>query len=248
MRSRIKSTLPVGIIPPKRRPIQVACHCIANKLLNPHIMTTIEIDSIKERLEKIISTEIAPKLIALGGNQPEGFIEKLHLEGKLKSFAKDQYLEESRDFEDGKLIYLVNGIARTIYYSSESGKMMISRIWKKGEIIFDAKSFNNETPRRESVQALEEGEAVVFTFKSLKKFKTDFHQKMADFLLCHQGERDNYTLYYQELLKLSVDDKVGRYLRDNPGIEHRINKDIIALYLGISRSKFSSAYTKYKNK
>ncbi|SMC97133.1 Crp/Fnr family transcriptional regulator [Pedobacter africanus] len=211
-------------------------------------MTKFENESNRERLEKIIRTDIAPKLISLGGEQPEGFTEKLVTEGKLKSFAKDQYLEESKDFEDGKLLYLVSGIARTVYFTPGTNKMVIPRIWKKGEVIFDAKSFKNETTRIESVQALEEGEAIIFTFKSLKLLMGDYSKKMAVFLLCLQEERESYALYYQDLLKLSVDDKVERYLRDNPGIEHRINKDIIALYLDISRSKFSSAYAKHKEK
>ncbi|MDR6782331.1 CRP-like cAMP-binding protein [Pedobacter africanus] len=210
-------------------------------------MTNFKNELNGERLERIIRKEIMPKLEAHGGEQSEEFITRFIKRSKLRPFAKDQYLEESRDFADGKLFYLISGIARTVYYPTANDKPVIPRIWKKGEVIFDVNSFKNETERIESIQMLEEGEAITISYDSIKELLKDF-PNMVSFLLCLQAERENYSRYYQRLLKLAAEESVAMYLQDNPGIEHRINKDIIALYLGISRSKFSSAYTLYKQK
>lgn len=204
-----------------------------------------ENESNKDRLERIIRNEILPKLESIVDAQLSEFVDLLTQHSKLKTFAKDQYLEESRSFEDGKLFYVCSGIARTFYYDSDSEKAIISRIWKKHDVIFDVNSFQKEAERTEMVQMLEDGEMLTIDYKSLKKLLNVF-PKMVSFLLCLQAEREQYALFYQRLLKMSVEDRVRRYLNSNPTLSNRISKDCIATHLGVSRSKFSSAYALYK--
>jgi|GEM_PF-1995103 len=208
-------------------------------------MIPFENESNKDRLERIIKNDILPKLESIVGAQLSQFVDLLLQNSKLKSFAKDQYLEESRSFEDGKLFYICSGIARTFYYDADSEKPIISRIWKKHDVIFDVSSFRNEADRTETAQMLEEGELLTIDYYNLKNLLNVFPQ-MISFLLCLQAEREKYALFYQRLLKLSVEDRVRRYLNNNPTLTNRINKDCIATHLGVSRSKFSSAYALYK--
>lgn len=206
---------------------------------------TFKNGSDKDRLERIIRNEILPKLESIVDAQLSEFVDLLLQHSKLKTFAKDQYLEDSRSFEDGKLFYIMSGIARTFYYDADSEKPIISRIWKKHDVILDISSFQNETERTETVQMLEEGELFMIDYSSLKTF-LDIFPKTVIFLMCLQAEREKYNLLYQRLLKLSVEDRVRRYLNHNPTLTNRINKDCIAIHLGVSRSKFSSAYALYK--
>lgn len=210
-------------------------------------MIPFENESNKERLERIIRNEILPKLESIVGAQLSEFVDLLLRSSKLKNFAKDQYLEESRSFEDGKLFYITSGIARTFYYDTSSDKPIISRIWKKHDVIFDVNSFQNEEERAETIQMLEEGELLTIDYYSLKNLLNVF-PKMTSCVLCLQAEREKYAMFYQRLLKLSVEDRVRLYLNDNPTLSNRVNKDCIATLLGVSRSKFSSAYSLYKQR
>ena len=206
---------------------------------------TFKNESDKDRLERIIRNEILPKLESIVDAQLSEFVDLLLQHSKLKTFAKDQYLEDSRSFEDGKLFYIMSGIARTFYYDADSEKPIISRIWKKHDVILDISSFQNETERTETVQMLEEGELFMVDYSSLKTF-LDIFPKTVIFLMCLQADREKYALFYQRLLKLSVEDRVKRYLHSNPTLINRINNDCIATHLAVSRSKFSSAYAQYK--
>lgn len=208
-------------------------------------MKPFENESNKERLERIIRSEILPKLESLVGAQLSEFVDLFIQTSKLRNVAKDQYLEDSRSFEDGKLFYICSGIARTFYYDDAGDKPIVSRIWKKHDVIFDVNSFQNEEERKESVQMLEEGELLTVDYSSLKNL-LNVVPSIVSFLLCLQAEREKYAMFYQRLLKLSVEERVRLYLNDNPTLSNRINKDCIALHLGISRSKFSSAYALYK--
>lgn len=202
-------------------------------------------ESNKDRLERIIRNEILPKLESIVDAQLSEFVDLLLQSCKLKNYAKDQYLEESRSFEDGKLFYITSGIARSFYYDSSSDKPIISRIWKKHDVIFDVNSFQHQEDRAETVQMLEDGELLMIDYYSLKNLLNVF-PKMAHCVMCLQAEREKYAMFYQRLLKLSVEDRVLLYLNDNPTLSNRVNKDCLATLLGVSRSKFSDAYALYK--
>ncbi|MNJ98894.1 DNA-binding transcriptional dual regulator Crp [compost metagenome] len=208
-------------------------------------MIPCENESNKDRLERIIRNEILPKLESIVGAQLSEFVDLLLQSSKLRSFVKDQYLEESRSFEDGKLFYITSGIACTFYFDASSDKTIISRIWKKHDVIFDANSFQYEVERTETIQMLESGELLTIDYYSLKNLLNVF-PKMAHCVMCLQAERDKYARFYQHLSLLSVEDRVRLYLNDNPTLSNRISKDCIATHLGISRSKFSDAYALYK--
>jgi CRP-like cAMP-binding protein len=163
----------------------------------------------------------------------------------LRPAVKDQFIEVGGSFEDGNLYYLYSGIARSCYYGPDVDKPIISRIWKKHEVIFDVNCFLKSKNRNEAIQMLEDGELLSISYPSLKSLIETF-PKTLSLLLFLQAENETYYKFYQHLLKQTVEERVRLYLNNNPTISSRINKDCIALHLGISRSKFSSAYTLYK--
>lgn len=197
------------------------------------------------RVDDLIKNEIIPKLEAIVGPITKDCIELLISNTKLRPAIKDQFIEVGGSFEDGSLYYLYSGIARSCYYGPDVQKPIISRIWKKHEVIFDVNSFMNNESRTEAIQMLEDGELLSISYSGLKCI-IDTFPKMLSLLLYLQAENEKYNKFYQHLLKLSVEERVKLYLNHNPTICSRINKDCIALHLGISRSKFSSAYTQYK--
>lgn len=208
-------------------------------------MATFEHESSKERLEPFIRNEVLPKLKSLIDQQTEQFVEFLMENCKLLKVIKDQHLEESNSFEDGKLFYLHQGIAQSCHYTPFNNKLNVSRIWTKEEVIFDSNSLHNEQDRKESIQMLEDGELLCISYSKLKVFLTLFPNMIALFLSI-QTEREEHAKFYQTLLKLSVKERVKLFIDRYPGIMARINNDYIALYLGIARGRLSKAYNDLK--
>jgi CRP-like cAMP-binding protein len=208
-------------------------------------MITIGNESQKVRLEQIIRNDIIKPLQTITGPLSENLVEFLILNCKLLIVSKDQYLEESTSYEDGKLFYMYKGIARSLYYDPLNHKPVISRIWTKHDIIFDVNSFQNKADRLDSIRMLEDGELLCISYQRLNNFFEQF-PKMVPCLLWLQAEREKHAQFYQHLLKLNVEERVRRYLNHYPGIISRISHDNIALHLGMNRSRLSLAYKNYK--
>lgn len=208
-------------------------------------MTVFGNESNKVRLEKIIRQEIAPKLAVLADPLTEECIEYITLNSRLKQVTKDQYIEDNGSFEDGHLNYLYSGIAQSFYYDYETDKTFITRLWKKDEVMFDANSFINKEDRHENIQMLEDGELISIDYYHLKAILNKFPQLLGLFSYL-QIERERYNRFYQHLLKSTVEERVNLFLQHNPTLINRINKDAIALHLGMSRGRFSMAYSLYK--
>ncbi len=208
-------------------------------------MKEFDFQSKKLRTEGIIRNEIVPKMESIVGPIAKQCIELLIANSKCKPVTKEQFIETGGSFEDGSLYYLYSGIARSCYYGPDVEKPIISRIWKKHEVMFDLNSFLNSDYRTEAIQMLEDGEVLSLSYPVLKSL-IDTFPKMLPLLLFLQAENEKHNKFYQHLLKQTVEERVRLYLDHNPTISSRINKDCIALHLGISRSKFSAAYTQYK--
>lgn len=208
-------------------------------------MTSFGNESNKAVLEKIIREEILPRITPLTGELPAHFIESLMENCKLINVAKEQILEESRSFEDGKLFYIYKGIAHSFYYTPLNSKPFITRIWTKGDFIFDFDSFEYKEDRTESIQMLEDGEFISINYGCLKNILERF-PRIASCLSWLQSDQIKHGKFHQHLLKLNVEDRLKHYLDQNRGIINRINNDYIALHLGMNRSRLSVAYKAYK--
>lgn len=199
----------------------------------------------KTRLRLIMSKEIIPKMELLVGPLTQECIEYIILNSRIKQVNKDQYLEESGTYEAGHLHYLYSGIAHSFYYDDETDKNFVTRLWKKDDILFDVRSFVNCEDRLENIQMLEDGEVISIGHFPLKNLLNNTPQLLT--LSTHlQIERETYNKFYQHLLKSSVEERLILFLKHNPTIINRINKDCIAQHLNVSRSRLSTAYAIYK--
>ncbi|MCX2449937.1 hypothetical protein OQX61_01520 [Pedobacter sp. PLR] len=202
-------------------------------------------ESNRARLKLIMNKEIIPKMELLVGPLTRECIEFIMSSSRLKQIKKDQYIEESGPFEDGHLHYLYSGIAHSFYYHDESDKTFVTRLWKKDDILFDVNSFVNYEDRKEDIQMLEDGELISIGHYHLKSLLNNSPQLLT--LSTHlQIERETYNKFYQHLLKSNVEERLSLFLKHNPTIINRINKDFIAQHLNVSRSRLSTAYAQYK--
>lgn len=208
-------------------------------------MTAFEHEFSMPRLEIIIRKEIVPKLEFIAGEQPAHISLFLIKHCKLLKSSKDQHLEESNSFEDGRLFYLHKGIARSYHYIALNDKLNVSRIWIKNDVIFDLNSYLNKSDRVDALQMLEEGEVLYISYGNLKTF-VELYPNMIFLLLWIQIEQEKRCFFYHTFLNLNVDERVKIFLDRHPGIMPRINNDYIAAHLGINRSSLSIAYQAYK--
>lgn len=209
------------------------------------MMEELDFQSNKSRINDILRNEIIPKLEVIAGPITKECIQLLVANSKLRVVVKDQFIEMGGTFNDGSLYYLYSGLARSCYYSPNIERPFISRIWKMHEVIFDVNSFLKGKNRTEAIQMLADGELISVNYTGLQ-ILIDSFPKMLSVLLFVQAENEKYNNFYQHILKLTVDQRVRLYLDNNPDIRDRVTKECIAMHLGISRSKFSSAYALYK--
>jgi CRP-like cAMP-binding protein len=198
-----------------------------------------------DKLCRIIQRQIIPKIELGAGPLHQEFIDELTLKCDLNIFYKGQMVEEADDRQSGNLLFINHGIAQTFYWDVRLQKTIVSHIWRKSDIVFDLDRFLNAVPGKEETQMLEDGEVLFLSYNNLRSL-LEGHPYLVSFLLNLQVERERQYKSLQHLLRLPVKDKVRSYLDDHPTIVDRINHEYIADHLGISRSRFSKAYTSYK--
>lgn len=208
-------------------------------------MKKLENESKKDKLSRIINEEIIPKLKLICGELPPECAELIISRAKLKTVVKDQCFQEEGSYEDGQLHYLYSGIACSCYECPGTNKLGICRIWKKNEVLFDTVSFLKNTQRIESFQMLEDGEILSLDYYSLKIIFDRF-PNIYGTLLFLLADLEAHHKFYEQLLKLTVEERVKQYLDKNPTLMSRINRECIALYLDISKGRLSTAYALYK--
>jgi len=198
-----------------------------------------------ERIKIIFRKKILPVLIKLIGPVPAELETAIIENSNIVTAVKDQYIAESGEAEDGHLIYFESGIARCYYYHAATDKYIITRITKKDDILIDINAYLHGSRQTDNIQMLESGTLITISYAKLKWLLTEF-QSLYPIFPYLQAERDKQHLAYQHLLKSNVEERVRLFLADYPGIATRINNDHIASYLDMSRTTFSSTYTKIK--
>lgn len=204
------------------------------------------VETKQEKIDRIIQNRIIPFVFKIIGSVPKGLDAMLKSTCRLTIGVEGQYIEESGGAEEGHLLFIDSGIVQNFYYDQVKKKYITNYISKKYDVIIDVNSFLNHTERIGDIQMLEAGTLLSITYSNLRLL-------LANFPVLHviqwqlEAEREKQAVYYQYLLKLKLDEKVKKYLDDNPGIATRINQDYIASYLGSCRARFSTSYAKYLN-
>lgn len=207
-------------------------------------MKELDFQWTKLSVEDIVTNEIISKLEVIVGPLSTDCKEFLVVNTKLRPTVKGEIIEAGGSFEDGNLYYLYGGIARSCY-SNTRGKEFCTRIWNEQQIIFNLNSFVNREIRKETIQMLENGILLTISYQNLEYLK-DTYPKIVFLLLYLLADNEEFNKFHQHILKLPVEDRVRIYLDKQPIIRDRVKKDVIALHLGISRSKFHDAYVLYK--
>lgn len=177
---------------------------------------------------------------------PDGLTENILLHSRIIIGVKDQFIEEPGPYEEGQLLFFESGIAHATFLNQERGNEITTNIFTKFDVMFDADSFCNRSYRINYIQMLEDGVVLSISFPRLRLILGSYPQLYSllfPFTVMQQKQYD----HYQYLLKLSVDERVQLFLESKPGIACRVNNLVLARYLGVCRTGFSTAYAKYCN-
>jgi len=199
----------------------------------------------QERIKSIFRRKILPVFIKLNGSVPAGLETFVIENSKIIRAVKDQYIAERGEAEDGHLIYFESGIARCFYYDATADKYIITRITRKDDILIDTNAYLYGSRQTDNIQMLESGTLITLSYAKLRLLLSEFPSMYPTFLY-FLAEKEKQHAAYQHLLKSSVEERVRIFLAENPGIATRINNDHIASYIDMSRTTFSSAYTKFR--
>jgi CRP-like cAMP-binding protein len=141
---------------------------------------------------------------------------------------------------DRYLYYLHSGLAHTYITDPVSKKIKITKIWTKGDMIVNMNTLIKGSVAEESTHMLEDGELVYISYESLRILSMQIPQMMNLFLHLQLEQQSSYH-YYIDLLHLPGPKRLQAFLRKHPTLLQRINQDIIANYLRMSRSRLSKA-------
>jgi CRP-like cAMP-binding protein len=162
----------------------------------------------------------------------------------IRFYAKNEIVSSTDISQDSYMYFVHSGIAKTYTKDATSGKLHIKRIWTMNEVIFDLNAFLNDTAPVEHVKMLDPGYIASISYASIR-IMIEENPEIMSLLLWLQADRECQFKYFIELMALSVADRVTKFLSDNPAVESRVRKETIAIYLGISRSRFSKAVKSY---
>lgn len=139
------------------------------------------------------------------------------------------------------LYFVQSGTAHTYSIDPASGRKEISDLWVKNDIIYDLNTdLHRENAFSETTSMLERGHIISISHDQFCKLFVDC-TLMNSFLLGLKAEQLAKCRFYTQLLKLSTPQKVSKFLHEHPTLIYRINKEEIAIYLRISRSRLSKA-------
>lgn len=198
----------------------------------------------QEIQRKLVEGTIMPFVQRLLKGNPDGLTESLMQHSRIIIGVKDQFLEEPGPYEEGHLLFFESGIAHASVLNQESDSEITTHLLAKHEVMFNADSFFNRSDRTKYIQMLEDGVVLSLSFPRLQLILNNYPQLYVLLFPLNVVQQKQYD-HYQHLLKLSVDERVQLFLESKPGIASRVNNLVLAQYLGVCRTSFSTAYAKY---
>ena len=134
--------------------------------------------------------------------------------------------------------FVTAGLLRT-YSTKDDGTEYLMKFAAENSWCIDPESYNNQTPSRYSIEALEETEVILWTkesfeqlFEAMPHFKT-ISEKIITAAI---DENQNRVLMH---ISYSAEEKYQEFVNTFPDIFNRVPLHMVASYLGLSRETLS---------
>lgn len=161
-----------------------------------------------------------------------------------KKLRKRQYLLQEGDVCHYNC-FVVKGCLRN-YRVSEDGNEHILRFGVENWWVSDPESYNNGTPSKNNIDALEDSELLLIEkqdFNNLLNNIPDFK----DFIYILKAKSfDASQNRIMSNISDTAEEKYSNFIKAYPGIFNRVPLHMIASYLGLSRETLSRIRNQYK--
>jgi CRP-like cAMP-binding protein len=163
--------------------------------------------------------------------------EKIRTVSVLKKLRKRQYLLQEGDINH-HACFVIKGCLRN-YHLSEDGTEHILKFAVENWWISDLESYNNNSPSKNNIDAIEDSELILIEKKDFEKLTEDipsfrqFHDRLKS--------KSVDTLQNRIISNISdtAEEKYNRFVKTYPDIFNRVPLHMIASYLGVSRETLS---------
>jgi len=131
-------------------------------------------------------------------------------------------------------------------YISDKGKIVTSKVYcldNNNNIVSNHDSFVNEVVSDETIKAIEDTQLMVIKKKSLDEIchlNSNFER------LVRNATEKSYidaTDRLKKFLSLNAKERIADYYNENKNLFNRIDKQVLASYLGVNRNDFSKYLT-----
>jgi CRP-like cAMP-binding protein len=208
-------------------------------------MEILKKQNIRIHPDKMIKQRLAELCKEVSLTAVNDFTETFLVNCSLRYYLKNEVIGIETRHPNEYLYIIHSGIAHTFVTDPQTGKSITTHIWKKEDIIFDLKAYISGSKTAGTTSMLDDGYIISISYKSLRSLFARHPQMFLilsaiQYLLIARLNQHNY------LNRLSANERVKSFLDDHPTMVHRVNKEVIANFLGISRSRFSKAFALYK--
>ncbi|RZL38710.1 MAG: Crp/Fnr family transcriptional regulator [Pedobacter sp.] len=154
-----------------------------------------------------------------------------------KNFSKKEFLIQKED-ENVDCFYLVSGLLKLIYEDENGNEHIVSfamEDWWESDFI----AFFTGSKATMSLQCIENTEVFCISIENYQKLCTGL-QKMEHFLL--KKSNSGHIASQRRILSFLTSSAKDRYdllLKQYPSLFQRVNKTMLASYLGVSRETLS---------
>jgi CRP-like cAMP-binding protein len=154
-----------------------------------------------------------------------------------KMVRQNEYFLKEGEVSD-HIAYVTKGLLRSYFFDDHANEIT-TNFFCEGSLIIVAESFNNRTPSREYIKAIEDSDLSVI----------DYNRQMELYRLLpawHQICKDLGDIKISEMLSraesfqtLSASERYQEFCKEYPGLLQRVNLGYIASYIGVDNATLS---------
>ncbi len=138
----------------------------------------------------------------------------------------------------GHIGYVIKGLLRSYFYDDQANEIT-TNFFPEGCLIISMDSFNNQTPSKEYIKAIEDSELSVVSYErqmEIYKLVPAWNQICKDLSDIKIAEMLKRTESFQTL---SATERYQRFCKEYPQLLQRVNLGYIASYIGVDNATLS---------
>ncbi len=154
-----------------------------------------------------------------------------------KTIKQNEYFLKEGEISD-YIGYVTEGLLRSYFFDDQANEIT-TNFFSEGSLIIAAESFNNRTPSREYIRAIEDSDLSVISYHrqmELYELLPAWHEICKDLGDLKIGEMLNRTESFQTL---SASERYQKFCNEYPQLLQRVNLGYIASYIGVDNATLS---------